>query len=503
MHSRRVRALAALAALAIACGGDREDAPGPSEGPGDDLREEVDRRARAVVPRVIEWRRDLHQHPELSNREFRTAALVAEHLEALGLEVRTGVAHTGVVGVLRGGEATAQRAGKAEGRAASQQGRRPRSEAQPSGDRKKSREEIARTGERSSKRRVVALRADMDALPVTEELDLPFASKLRTEYQGREVGVMHACGHDAHTAILLGTAEVLAGVRDRLPGTVVFLFQPAEERPPPGEDGGAKLMIEEGVLDDPTPEAIFALHTVPQHEVGTLAYRPGGAMASSDRMRIRVTGRQTHAAYPWLGVDSIAVASRLVLALQAIPGREVDARIPAVVSVGQIHGGVRHNIIPQEVELVGTIRVLDAVQRKEIHARVRRVAQGIGDSAWASVRVEIEADRGYPVTVNDAALGQRMRPTLERVAGADNVATPLPRTGSEDFGHFAQRIPGFYFWLGVRPRDVPAAEAASNHSPRFFVDEGALGLGVRAMSALAVDALAPAAAPSRGDSGDE
>jgi amidohydrolase len=343
----------------------------------------------------------------------------------------------------------------------------------------------------------------MDALPVTEELDLPFASKVRAEYQGREVGVMHACGHDAHTAILLGTAEVLAGVRDRLPGTVVFLFQPAEERPPPGEDGGAKLMIEEGVLDDPAPEAIFALHAVPQHEVGTLAYRPGGAMASSDRMRILVTGRQTHAAYPWLGVDSIAVASRLVLALQAIPGRGVDARIPAVVSIGQIHGGVRHNIIPQEVELVGTIRALDPVQRKEIHARVRRVAQGIGDSAGASIRVEIEVDRGYPVTVNDAALGQRMRPTLERVAGAHNVATPLPRTGSEDFGHFAQRIPGFYFWLGVRPRNVTAAEAASNHSPRFFVDEGALGLGVRAMSALAVDALAQTAAPPRGDSGDE
>ncbi len=457
MHSRRVRALAALAALAIACEGDKEDAPGASEGPGDDLREEVDRRARAVVPRVIDWRRDLHQHPELSNREFRTAALVAEHLEALGLEVRTGVAHTGVVGILRGA---------------------------PAGP-------------------VVALRADMDALPVTEALDLPFASKVRAEHQGREVGVMHACGHDAHTAILLGTAEVLAGVRDRLPGTVVFLFQPAEERPPLGEDGGAKLMIEEGVLDDPTPEAIFALHTVPQHEVGTLGYRPGGVMASSDRMRIRVTGRQTHAAYPWLGVDSIAVASRLVLALQAIPGREMDVRIPAVVSIGQIHGGLRHNIIPQEVELVGTIRALDPVQREEIHARVRRVAQGIADSAGTSVRVDIEADQGYPVTVNDTALGRRRRPTLERVAGTDHVATPLPRTGADDFGHFARRIPGFYFWLGVRPRGLPAAEAASNHSPRFFVDEGALGLGVRAMSALAVDYLAQAAAPSRGDSGDE
>ncbi|MDH3211308.1 MAG: amidohydrolase [Myxococcales bacterium] len=343
----------------------------------------------------------------------------------------------------------------------------------------------------------------MDALPVTEALDLPFASKVRTEHQGREVGVMHACGHDAHTAILLGTAEVLAGLRERLAGTVVFVFQPAEERPPPGEEGGAKLMIGEGVLDDPRPDAIFALHAVPQHPAGTLAYRPGAAMASSDRMRVTVTGRQTHAAYPWLGVDSIAAASRLVLALQAIPGREVDARIPAVVSIGSIHGGLRHNIIPQEVELTGTIRSLDPAQREALHARVQRVARGIADSAGASVRVEIETERGYPVTVNDPELGRRMRPTLERVAGAENVVTPLPRTGSDDFGHFAQRVPGFYFWLGVRPQDVAAAEAAPNHSPRFFVDESALGLGVRAMAALAIDYLAQAAAPSRGDANIE
>jgi amidohydrolase len=485
MGSRTVRAVAALA-LAVACEGATEPPPGVAGAPTADLREEVDRRARAVASQVIAWRRDLHQHPELSNREFRTAARVAEHLEALGLDVRTGVAHTGVVGVLAGSGGLAAQRAAGERRSEGPQGGAAAAQ--------------RAAGERRSKGPVVALRADMDALPVTEALDLPFASKARTVYQGREVGVMHACGHDAHTAILMGVAEALAGVRDRLPGTVVFLFQPAEERPPPGEEGGARLMIEEGALDDPPPDAIFALHVVSQHETGTLAYRTGGVMASSDRMRITVEGRQTHAAYPWRGIDSVAVASRLVLALQAIPGRQTDARIPAVVSIGRIHGGVRHNIIPEEVELVGTIRALDPTQREALHARIRRVARGIAESAGATVRVEIESDRGYPVTVNDADLGRRMRPTLERVAGPGRVVTPLPRTGSEDFGHFAQRVPGFYFWLGVRPADVSPDEAAANHSPRFFVDESALGLGVRALAGLAIDYLG-SATPGDGPGG--
>jgi amidohydrolase len=392
--------------------------------PAASTSEEIDRRAAELERQVIEWRRDLHQNPELSNREFRTAALVAEHLKALGMQVRTGIAHTGVVGVLRGADD------------------------EP----------------------VVALRADMDALPVTEEVDLPFASRVRTTYKGREVGVMHACGHDAHTAILLGVADVLASLRDRVPGTVVFLFQPAEERPPPGEEGGAALMIEEGALKRPEPGAIFALHVVPQHPVG-------------------VTGEQTHAAYPWRGVDPIAVAARIALALQAIPGRQVDTRIPSVVSIGSIHGGVRHNIIPGEVEMMGTIRALDADQRKSLHALVRRTAEGIAESAGASVRVEIDTANGYPVTYNDPELGRRMRPTLERVLGANNVETPLPRTGAEDFGHYASRIPGFLFWLGIRPPRVSAEDAAPNHSPRFTVDESALALGVRALSHLAVDYL--------------
>jgi amidohydrolase len=284
------------------------------------LEAEIDRRAAEIESAVIAWRRDIHQHPELSNRELRTAKLVADHLEELGIEVRRGIAHTGVVGLLRGGR--------------------------PGG--------------------VVALRADMDALPVTEEVDLPFASKVRTTYLGREVGVMHACGHDAHTAILLGVAEVLSGVRERIPGSVLFLFQPAEEGAPPGEKGGARLMIEEGALANPEPDAIFGLHVLPQYRAGEIAYRAGGAMAGSDKLEIAVRGKQTHAAYPWLGVDPIAVASRIVLALQALPGRQMDARLPSVVSIGAIHGGVRHNIIPEEVDLLGTIRTLEPSMQPDL-----------------------------------------------------------------------------------------------------------------------------------------
>jgi len=439
---RHSAALALIVLLALgACRGaaaEPGDLPDGSDLP--DLLAEADRLAAAVMPKVIAWRRDLHQHPELSNREFRTAALVAKELERLGLEVRTEVAHTGVVGVLRGA----------------------RSEP------------------------VVALRADMDALPVTEELDLPFASKLRSTYLGRDVGVMHACGHDAHTALLLGVAELLAGLRERLPGSVVFLFQPAEEGTPPGEEGGARLMIAEGALENPAPQAVFGLHVVPQFTVGTIGYRSGGAMASSDRLRIVVRGQQTHAAYPWLGVDPIAVAARIVTALHAIPARQMDVRVPSVVSIGAIHGGVRNNIIPEEVELLGTIRALDPQARRELHRRVRKTAEMIAESAGA--RAEVEVRDGYPVTVNDPALTRRMVPTLERVAS--RALEALPRTGAEDFSFYAQRIPGLYIWLGVRPPEVAPEDAAPNHSPRFFVDEGALPLGVRALAHLALDYLA-------------
>lgn len=410
--------------------------------PAEDLGAQLDRRAEEVAPRVVAWRRDIHQHPELSNRERRTAALVAGELQRLGLEVRTGVAHTGVVGVLRGGLPGP----------------------------------------------VVALRADMDALPVTEEVDLPFASRVRAEFAGREVGVMHACGHDTHTAMLLGAAVVLAGVRERLPGTVIFVFQPAEERPPPGEEGGARLMLAEGALADPRPDAIFALHAVPQYPVGTVAYRAGGAMASSDRMHVTVRGRGTHAAYPWRGVDPIAAAARLVLALQAIPGRQLDARLPAVVSIGAIHGGVRHNVIPDAVELEGTVRSLDREQRFELHRRIEREADGIARATGATIDVDIDAEHGYPVTVNDPELLRRMLPTLQRVA--PRLEEALPRTGAEDFAFFAEQVPGLYVWLGVRPADQAAEDAAPNHSPRFFVDEGALPIGTRLLVHLAADYLA-------------
>jgi len=416
-------------------------APLPVPADGEGLEEEIDRRAAEVEPQVIAWRRDIHQHPELSNREFRTAKLVADHLEELGIEVRREIAHTGVVGLLRGG--------------------------MPGG--------------------VVALRADMDALPVTEEVDLPFASKVRTTYLGREVGVMHACGHDAHTAILLGVAEVLTGMRDRIPGSVLFLFQPAEEGAPPGEKGGARLMIEEGALSSPEPDAIFALHGVPQYRAGEIAYLSGGAMASSDKLEIVVRGRQTHAAYPWLGVDPIAVASRIVLALQALPGRQTDARLPSVVSIGAIHGGVRHNIIPDQVELLGTIRTLDQSIQPDLHQRIRTTATKIAESAGASAEVKITI--GTPMTYNDPELTARMEPTLRRVAGADRLMRGLPRTGAEDFSFLSQKAPALYFWLGVRSPDTAEKDAASNHSPLFRVDESALVLGVRAMANLAVDFL--------------
>jgi amidohydrolase len=411
--------------------------PADAEG----LEAEIDRRAAEVEAQVVAWRRDLHQHPELSNREVRTAKRVADHLEELGIEVQRGVAHTGVVGLLRGG--------------------------MPGG--------------------VVALRADMDALPVTEEVDLPFASKVRTTYLGRDVGVMHACGHDAHTAILLGVAEVLTGVREEIRGSVLFLFQPAEEGAPPGEKGGARLMIEEGALANPSPDAIFGLHVVPQYRAGEIAVLSGGAMAGSDKLEIVVRGKQTHAAYPWLGVDPIAVASRIVLALHALPGRQMDARLPSVVSIGAIHGGVRHNIIPEEVELLGTIRTLEPSMQPDLHRRIRTTATKIAESAGASAEVNIKI--GYPITYNDPELTAHMEPTLRRVAGSSGLQKGLPRTGAEDFSFLSQRAPGLYFWLGARSPDVAEQDAAPNHSPLFRVDESALILGVRAMANLAVDFL--------------
>jgi len=413
----------------------------------DELRDAVDRAAQATMPRVIEWRRDIHAHPELGNREQRTAGIVAKQLRKLGLRVRTGVAHTGVVAVLRG----------------------------------------------SADRPVVALRADMDALPVTEETGLPFASRVRTTYQGREVGVMHACGHDAHTAILLGVAQALASVRDRLPGTVLFLFQPAEEGPPPGERGGAELMLEEGALRDPKPDVIYGLHVMSFLKFGEIGVVPGAAMASSDRLTIRVNGRGTHAAFPWQGIDPIPLAAQIVLALEALPARQVDVRVPSIVSFGAIHGGVRYNVIPDQVELQGTIRALGQEVREQLHERVRRTARAIAEGAGATAEVTI--DDGNPITWNDPELARRIRPTLERVAGAEHVIEPLPWTAAEDFARYQQQVPGVFLFLGIDPPGVDPKDAAPNHSPRFFVDEDALGIGVRALAQLAVDTLS--APPAR------
>ncbi|MDP9362203.1 MAG: amidohydrolase [Acidobacteriota bacterium] len=406
------------------------------------LDHRIDDAAKRVEAKVIACRRDIHQHPELGNRETRTSKIVADRLRELGIEVKTPIAHTGVVGILRGG----------------------------------------RPG------RVVALRADMDALPVTEQVDMPFKSTVRTTFNGHEVGVMHACGHDAHVAILLGVAEVLAGIRDEIPGTVKFLFQPAEEGAPEGEEGGAKLMVKEGALENPNVDAVFGLHVTSRYPVGEIAYRPGSMMAAVDSFKITVHGKQTHGAYPWLGVDPIVIASQIVLGLQTIPSRQVDSSLaPSIITVGAIHGGVRNNIIPDEVEMIGTIRSLDAKMRDEIHARIKRTAEDIALSGGGTASVSIEP--GYPITWNDPAVTEQMAPTLRRVAGDANVQVVNAVLGAEDFSFFQQKVPGLFFWLGTRPKNETAEQAASNHSPLFYIDESGLLLGVRAMSHVAADFL--------------
>lgn len=399
------------------------------------LAADVTAKIDAVMPKVVEWRRDFHQHPELSNQEFRTAKIVADHLRALGMEVETEVAHTGVVGTLRGGDGP-----------------------------------------------VVALRADMDGLPVTELVDLPFASKARGVYQGREVGVMHACGHDNHVAILMGVAEVLASMGDDLPGTVKFIFQPAEEGTPDGSVGGAELMLMEGVFENPRPDVVFGLHVFP-FPAGTIATRPGGLMASSDRHQITIKGKQTHGAVPWAGVDPIVTASQVVLGLQTIVSRQLDATLtPSIVTIGRVEGGVRNNIIPESVELEGTIRTFDAETRIDIHKRIRRTATNIAEAAGATADVVI--DQGYGVTRNDPNLFRQMSPTLERVAG-DRFIEASQTTTAEDFSYFANEVPGLFLFLGVAPDDPTLIYP--NHSPRFYADERALPVGVEALTSMTLD----------------
>jgi amidohydrolase len=399
------------------------------------------RRAAEIEQKVVAWRRDFHQHPELSNREERTARVIAEHLRGLGLEVRTGVAHHGVVGVLRGG----------------------------------------RPGP------VVALRADMDALPVVEEVDLPFKSTVRTTYNGQEVGVMHACGHDNHMAILMGIAEIFAGMKAEIPGTVKFIFQPAEEGVPTGEKGGAEMMIAEGVLENPKVDAIFGLHVFP-FPVGQVTWRSGGLMASSDNWRVVIRGRQTHGALPWNGVDPITIASQLVTSMQSIVSRRTDLTLtPAILTTGYIRGGVRTNIIPDSVELGGTIRVFDEPTRDSIHARLTRLAKSLAEANGATALIEIT--RGNPVTYNDPALVARMVPSLRTNLGADNVMEGRVTTTAEDFSRYQQKVPGMFFFLGITPAGADPTTVAPNHSPRFFADEGALVPGMKALGGLALDYL--------------
>ena len=398
--------------------------------------------SRRVEPKVVSWRRDFHQNPELGNREFRTSGIVARHLRALGIEVREKVAHTGVVGVLRGGKPGP----------------------------------------------VVALRADMDALPVAEETDVPFKSTVRTEWNGMSCGVMHACGHDAHTAILMGVAEVLAGMREHVAGSVKFLFQPAEEGAPGDENGGARMMIEERCMEEPRVGAVFGLHVTSIHHTGKIGYRSGPLMASSDELRVFLRGSQTHGAMPWRGVDPIVLGSQVVVGLQTIVSRRMDiTHEPSVVTVGVFHGGNRVNIIPDEVKLEGTIRAFDEAQRADIHEHVKRITEMIAASGGAKASVEIK--RGYDVVVNDPALTEWAIPTLRRVAGEGNVGVVDKVCGAEDFSFYQKVVPGLFLRLGCTPPDRDIRTAAPNHSPRLFVDENCFGLGVRALSSLAVDWL--------------
>ncbi|GAA5443177.1 N-acetylcysteine deacetylase [Microbulbifer sp. NBRC 101763] len=393
--------------------------------------------------KVIEWRRHLHQNPELGNREFETAKYIEKHLRSLGLEVETGIAHTGLVGFLKG----------------------------------------AKPGP------TVALRADMDALPVTERTDVPFASKVRTTYQGKDVGVMHACGHDTHVAMLMGAAEVLAGLREELAGNVLFIFQPAEEGAPDGEEGGAELMLKEGIFKKYKPDVAFGQHVTSSLPAGVVGYRSGPLMAAADEFRITINGHQTHGSRPWGGVDPIVAAAQVVMGTQAIVSRQIDiTKEPAVISYGRIDGGVRNNIIPDSVYLNGTIRNFDMDNRAEIFKRLKTTAELIAESSGASADVEIL--EGYPVTINNAELTEMALPILRSVAGDKRVIEIPKVTGAEDFSYFANEVPGFYYFLGVTPQGQDPSKAPSNHSPLFYVDESAMRKGTEALTLLTLDYMA-------------
>ncbi|HET7697195.1 MAG TPA: amidohydrolase [Vicinamibacterales bacterium] len=399
----------------------------------------IEQETARVTPAVTGIRHQLHQYPELSNREEKTAALVADYLKKLGLEVRTGVARHGVVALLKGGLPGP----------------------------------------------VVAVRADMDALPVTEATNLPYASKVRATYLGQDTGVMHACGHDIHTAVQLGVASVLNAMKATLPGTVKFIFQPAEEGPPPGEEGGASLMVKEGVLQNPRPQAIFGLHAFSEMEVGQLGYSEGPALSAADTWEVKIVGRQSHGARPELSIDPIVVAAQFVEALQTIRSRTFSGHEPGVVTVGTIHGGQRHNIIPAEVTLSGTIRTFRSEMSQLAEARLRAILKGITEAAGATGEV-VRYERGAPATINHVQLTRDAVPSLERAVGKGNVSRIPPAMGSEDFSFFSNEVPGFYFRLG---QVKPGTTTGDHHTPTFLVDDGAIPVGIKTMSLLLVDYL--------------
>ncbi len=405
-----------------------------------DMSKEINVATDKIAPKLVEWRRHLHQYPELSNREFKTSKYVEEHLRKLGLEVKTGVAKTGVIAILKG----------------------------------------ALPGP------TLALRADMDALPVTERNSLPFMSKETSEYNGQKVGVMHACGHDTHVSMLMGAAEVLSGMRDKIKGTIVFIFQPAEEGAPAGEEGGAKLMVKEGVMDNPKIDAIFGIHINSQTEIGTIKYKEGAAMAAADWFTIKVKGKQTHGSQPWSGIDPIAISAQIINGLQMIVSRQSElTKAPVVITVGKINGGVRENIISEELTMAGTIRTLDSGMQKDVHEKFKRTVEFIAAANGATAEVSIETKT--LVTFNTPNLVKKMLPSLEKSVGKENVIENEWTTGAEDFSYFGEKAPSFFFFVGGMPKGKNPKDAAPHHTPDFFIDDSRLDVGVKAFCNIVFD----------------
>jgi amidohydrolase len=436
----RLRSAAPAAALALLA------AAGPGRAASGIDAAKLDALSRTVEPKVIAWRRDIHEHPELSNREVRTAKLVADHLKKLGLEVETGIAHTGVAAFLKGGLPGP----------------------------------------------TIALRADMDALPVTEKTDVPFKSRATGTYRGQTVGVMHACGHDVHTSVLMGVAETLTAMKASLPGNVLFIFQPAEEGPPDGEEGGARVMLKEGLFDKHPPQVAFGLHEWAALRVGEIGFRSGPLMAASDIWKIEVLGKQAHGSRPWQSIDPIVTAAQIINGLQTVVSRSVDLTLnPAVVTVGIMNGGVRNNIIPDRAEMLGTVRTFDPQQRTDIFAKMKRIAENTAAANGATATFTV-APNGNPVTYNDPALTTKMLPSLRKIVGEKNVKEMALVTGAEDFAFYAQKVPSLFFMVGSTPADQDPLQAPSNHSDYFYVDERSIPIALRAMTQVAIDYLSAA-----------